>query len=124
MAQAKIAIIEDELILLQALSTELTREGFEIVSATDGEAGLKIVEEEQPDLIILDIILPNKNGFEVLEEFKTNEKTKKIPVIILSNLGQSDDLRKGLELGAEDYFVKSATDLANLATKIRKILAK
>jgi two-component system phosphate regulon response regulator PhoB/two-component system alkaline phosphatase synthesis response regulator PhoP len=118
----KIVIIEDEQILLRALNIELLSNGFEVLSAKDGESGLKLVREEKPGLVLLDLILPKMHGFEVLESLKSDETTKKIPVIILSNLGQKSDMKKGLEMGAEDYYVKASTDLSELSKKINRIL--
>lgn len=118
----KIVVIEDEQILLRALNIELLSNGFEVLSAKDGESGLKLVREEEPELVLLDLILPKMHGFEVLESLKSDETTKKIPVIILSNLGQKSDMKKGLEIGAEDYYVKASTDLSELSDKINRIL--
>ena len=118
----KILVIEDEQILLRALNVELLSQGFEVLSAKDGETGLRLINEEKPGLVLLDLILPKMHGFEVLKAIKSNEDTKEIPVIILSNLGQDSDIKKGLELGAVGYFVKASTDLSELSKKINKIL--
>ncbi len=118
----KILVIEDEQILLRALNVELLSQGFEVLSAKDGETGLRLVNEEKPELVLLDLILPKMHGFEVLKEIKSNEDTREIPVIILSNLGQDSDMKKALELGAEDYFVKASTDLSELSKKIIRVL--
>ena len=118
----KILVVEDEQILLRALNVELLSQGFEVLSAKDGETGLRLINEEKPGLVLLDLILPKMHGFEVLKAIKSNEDTKEIPVIILSNLGQDSDIKKGLELGAVGYFVKASTDLSELSKKINKIL--
>ena len=120
----KILVIEDEQILLRALNVELLSQGFEVLSAKDGETGLRLINEEKPGLVLLDLILPKMHGFEVLKAIKSNEDTREIPVIILSNLGQDSDIKKGLELGAEGYFIKASTDLSELSKKINKILTK
>lgn len=120
----KILVIEDELILIQALEAEFSGEGFEVFSATDGEKGLQIIKDEVVDLIVLDIILPKMNGFELLRILKKDSKKKTIPVIILSNLSQEGEISMGIELGASDFFVKSSTDLANLIGKVRSLLRK
>jgi len=118
----KILVVEDEPILLRALNVELLSQGFEVISAKDGETAIKLVNEENPRLVLLDLIMPKLNGFEVLKEIKRNDKTKSIPVIILSNLGQEKDMQQVFELGAEDYFVKASTDLGELSKKINDIL--
>jgi DNA-binding response OmpR family regulator len=120
----KILVVEDEQILLRALNVELLSQGFEVLSAKDGETGLRLINEEKPGLVLLDLILPKMHGFEVLKAIKSNEDTREIPVIILSNLGQDSDIKKGLELGAEGYFIKASTDLSELSKKINKILTK
>ncbi len=120
----KIIVIEDEQILLRALNVELLSQGFEVLSAKDGETGLRLINEEKPGLVLLDLILPKMHGFEVLKAIKSNEDTREIAVIILSNLGQDSDIKKGLELGAEGYFIKASTDLSELSKKINKILIK
>jgi DNA-binding response OmpR family regulator len=118
----KIIVIEDEQILLRALNVELLSQGFEVLSAKDGESGLRLIIEQLPQLVLLDLILPKLHGFEVLKALKDNEKTKDIPVIILSNLGQDSDIKKAKELGAADYFVKASTDLSRLSNIINIIL--
>lgn len=120
--KAKIVIVEDDPILLKALNVELLGSGFEVLSVTDGEAALKLVKKAKPNLILLDIILPKLQGFEVLSKLKKEKTTKKIPVILLTNLGQDADKKKGLKLGAVDYCIKATTDLGELTKKIRKIL--
>jgi len=100
--KAKILFIDDDNFLRKVYKSELTEQGYEVFLAADGEEGFKMAEEEDPDLIILDMIMPKKNGFEVLTELQDNPKTKNIPVVILSNLGQEDDVKKGLDLGAVD----------------------
>ncbi len=120
---AKIIVLEDEQVLQKALSIELLGAGFEVLSALDGEAGLTLIRKENPDLVLLDLTMPKLPGFEVLQQLKSDKKTSAIPVVILSNLGQDADKKKGMELGAEDYFVKSSTDLSLLTEKIKKILA-
>src|SRR4030042_3279600 len=102
----KILFIEDESALQRAVSDFLGQEGLKVVSALDGETGLRMAKSEAPDLILLDLILPKLNGFEVLKELSTDEKTKKIPVIVLTNLEGVEDIKKALELGATTYLIK------------------
>ena len=103
----KILIIEDDKFLRRVITQKLTKEGYEISEAIDGEKGLKKLEEEKVDLILLDLILPGIDGFEVLAKLKKDPKLSKIPVIILSNLGQKEDIDKGLKMGAVDYLIKA-----------------
>ena len=117
-------MIEDDIFLRKIYRDKLTRSGFEFIEATNGEEGLNKIISENPDLVLLDLILPRKNGFEVLYEMKRNEKTKNIPVIILSNLGQESDIKRGLRLGAEDYLVKTEISLSEVVQKVKECLVK
>jgi DNA-binding response OmpR family regulator len=106
MAQ-KIFVVEDDKFLRELMCEELKREGFFVGSAIDGEEGLEKIPKEIPDLVLLDLILPGIDGFEVLKRLKENPYVSKVPVIILSNLGQKDNLDKGMSLGAADYLIKA-----------------
>lgn len=120
----KILLIEDELYLLKIYGNKLKRNGFDVSIATTGDEGLHKVMTDKPDLILLDLILPGgKDGFQVLEEIKKNPSTRKIPIIILSNLGQKSDIERGMALGAADYLVKADISLPNVVEKIKKYLS-
>ncbi len=121
---SKILIIEDDKFLRELITRKLQSEKFETTSAIDGESGLELVEKEKPDIILLDLILPGINGFEVLTKIKGNEAIASIPVIILSNLGQKDDIEKGMNLGAVDYLVKAHFTPNEIIEKINQTLAK
>lgn len=121
MSMKKVLIVEDETALLYALKAELSR-SFEVLEAVDGEKALKTIEENQPDLIILDVLLPGINGFEVLKRIKKSEKTKNIPVIILSNLGEKENIAKGKNLGADDYLIKTNYTLEEIVQKLKKLI--
>lgn len=118
----KILIIEDDKFLIKLYSEKLTREGFHVSMAISGEEGLTKIADEKPDLILLDVILPQKNGFDILSEVKQNSATKHIPVIMLTNLGQDADVKTGKELGAADYLVKTDFSINDLPERIRHIL--
>lgn len=118
----KILIIEDDKFLRELIAQKLSKEGFEISEAVDGEKGLTKIKEGGPDLILLDLILPGIDGFEVLSKAKSDPKLSSIPVIILSNLGQKDEIEKGLKLGAVDYLVKAHFTLGEIIEKIKKSL--
>ena len=117
----KILIIEDDKFLRELISQKLTKEGYEIIEAVDGEKGIKMLEEK-PDLVLLDLILPGINGFEVLNRMKQSPNLSQIPVIILSNLGQKDDVEKGLKMGADDYLIKAHFTPAEIIEKINTVL--
>ncbi len=115
-----ILIVEDEPTLQKALSVALEREGYEIKSALEGELGLKLAKDVKPNLILLDLILPKMDGFEILEELKKDEVTKEIPVIILTNLESSQDIERALVLGAKTYLVKANYDLKDVIQKVKE----
>ena len=119
---AKILIVEDDKFLRDLLSKKLTEENFSVVTAIDGEEGMKKTQEENPDLILLDLILPGMNGFEVLKKIKENPATKDIPIIVLSNLGQKEDIERAKKLGSEDYFVKAHFTLEEIVEKLKQYL--
>ena len=118
----KILIVEDDKFLRELIAQKLTKEGYAIVEAIDGEEGIKKTKEEKPDLILLDLILPGADGFEVLSQIKADPELSPIPIIILSNLGQKEDIEKGLKLGAEDYLIKAHFTPGEIIEKIKSIL--
>lgn len=120
----KILIIEDDRFLLKLYTNKLKTKGFEVSGSLTGEEGMNKISVEKPDLIILDLILPRKSGFEVLSELKTNPKTKNIPVIILTNLGQKSDVKKGLEMGAIAYLAKTEFSVNQLPEIVRENMIK
>ena len=107
----KVLIVEDDVMLNKIYQTKLGIVGYKVFAAYDGEEGIKKMEEAVPNIVLLDLMLPKKNGFEVLETVKQNIKLNHIPVIILSNLGQGDDIERGKALGADDFLVKSNVKL-------------
>lgn len=118
----KILIVEDDKFLRELMTRKLLSLQYEVVSASDGEEGLEKIKTELPDVVLLDLILPGINGFEVLELAKKDSATAKIPIIILSNLGQSEDIKKGLELGAQDFLVKAHFTPQEIVDKLKLIL--
>lgn len=120
----KILMIEDDRFLRKIYRDKLTREGFEFIEATNGVEGTNKIITELPDLILLDLMLPRKNGFDVLIDMKRNEKTKDIPVIIISNLGQESDVKRGLDLGANDYLIKTEVSISDVVNKVLEWLVK
>jgi DNA-binding response OmpR family regulator len=118
----KILIIEDDKFLRELIVRKLAEEEFEIVGAVDGEEGVKKAKDAKPDLILLDLILPGIDGFEVLSKLKEDPLLAPIPVIILSNLGQREDIEKGLKLGAVDYLVKANFTPNEIIEKVKSAL--
>ena len=119
----KILFVEDESALQTTFGNMLTKQGYEIIKAMDGKTGLELAREKKPDLILLDLILPKMDGFGVLKGLKENEETKEIPVIILTNLENTGDVQRALELGAMTYLTKANYTLSEISKKIEKILA-
>ena len=119
---AKILVIEDDKFLNKLYSDQLRREGFEVSVAISGEEGLSKALNENPDLVILDIVLPHKNGFDILSEMKLRRQTKNIPVVILTNLEQDTDIKTGLDLGAAGYLIKTDFPITKLGEEVRKYL--
>jgi len=120
----KVLIVEDDMLMGTLLSEALWRYEFEPVLARDGDEGLKELEKAMPKVILLDLILPGINGFEVLEKIKANAKTKDIPVIIVSNLGDKSDIDRGMKLGAEDYLVKANMVPKDIIGKLNEVTQK
>jgi len=119
---AKILIIEDDKFLRELIIQKLGKEGFDLVEAADGEEGVRKMKEEKPDLVLLDLILPGIDGFEVLRRAKADKELAPIPVVILSNLGQKDDIDKGIKLGAIDYLIKAHFTPSEIVSKIKETL--
>jgi len=121
--QNKILIVEDDAFLADIYKTKLESEGFKVTVAGDGEKGLKMIQTKNPDLVLLDILLPKLDGFAILEIVKApNSEVKNIPIILLTNLGQNDEVQKGIKSGAADYLIKAHFKPAEVVEKIRKIL--
>jgi len=120
----KILIIEDDKFLRELIAKKLIKEGYEVDEAIDGEEGVKKVKEILPDVVLLDLILPGIDGFEVLKTIKEDDKTSTIPVVILSNLGQKDEVEKGLSLGAVDFLIKAHFTPEEIVEKVKSVLSK
>ncbi len=119
---AKILVVEDDHFLVQAYRAKLEKEGFTVETATDGNQALMQLQIFVPELVILDIVMPNKNGFAVLSEMKQMERFKNIPVIVASNLTQVADIQRAKDLDATEFFTKSSMSLDDLVQKIRAYL--
>jgi len=117
-----VLIVEDEKMLAEMYATKFTMEGFEAETANDGAAGLAQAQSSKPDIILLDVIMPKMDGFAVLKELRADADLKKTPVILLTNLGQDEDVKKGKQLGATDYFVKANHTPAEVVLKVKDVL--
>jgi DNA-binding response OmpR family regulator len=120
-----VLLVEDDSFLRDICAKKLSKEGFSVYEAVDGENALDILNEVSPDIVLLDIILPTIDGFGVLEKIRAhkNDKVKKVPVIMLSNLGQKDDIEKAMAMGANNYLVKAHFTTEEIINKIKKELS-
>ncbi len=122
-SQKTILIVEDDEFLRSLTAKRLEKENYHIEVAVDGENAISTVEGIKPDLILLDLLLPGKDGFEVLKKIRSTEVTKGIPVIIFSNLGQKEDIEKAKALGVDDFLIKANFTLDDVVGKIKKLIA-
>lgn len=120
----KLLLIEDDKMLSDMYVTKFSKEGFKIMKAENGAVGLDMAKKEKPDLILLDIIMPKLDGFAVLKELKKDPGTANTHILILTNLGQSEDVEKGKKLGADDYFVKANHTPAEIVEKVKYLLTQ
>ena len=120
----RILLVEDDRFLRKAAEAALRQRGFALLTAVDGEEALRQAVAEKPDLILLDLIMPKLQGFEVLRRLKEDPATVAIPVIVLSNLGQEGDIQRAMDSGAAAYFIKSNLSLQDLAKEVDKALGK
>jgi len=117
-----ILVVEDTELLRRMYSDRLSADGHRVLSASDGLEALSMLRAETPDLVLLDLVMPKMSGLEVLELMNKDPRLSRVPVLILSNLGQDDDIRRGLELGARDYLIKNDSRLTDVSGKIQAIL--
>lgn len=117
-----VLLVEDDTFLANIYKTKFEMENFKVTVAENGESGLEEMKKKQPQIVLLDILLPKLDGFAVLEKMKADKELKEIPVILLTNLGQKDDVEKGLEMGAVDYLIKAHFKPSEVVEKVKKIL--
>ncbi len=118
----RVLLAEDDKFLRRAAEVELRRHGYVVLAAADGEEALRMATEQIPDIILLDLIMPKMQGFEVLKNLKEQESTAKIPVLIMSNLGQDQDVQQAMEGGAVGYLIKSNLSLKDLSRNVEQVL--
>lgn len=117
----KILFVEDELSLLKLITSVLQSEGYEVLQAPDGEMAIKILSEEKLDLVLLDLVLPKKDGYDVLEYIKSKKEIKNVPVIVLTNLEDKFDIEKAMSYGVQSYLVKANYKTGEIIEKIKEI---
>lgn len=120
--EKKILIVEDEKPLKMTLKRKFESEGFKVIEASDGEEGLKVTEKEKPDLILLDIVMPVMDGMTMLKKLRQEKFGQDMPVILLTNLADTSDVNKAMDLGVFDYLVKSNWEIAEVIRKVREKL--
>lgn len=121
---ARVLLVEDDTFLAGMYVTKLELEGFDVELATDGQTGWQMAQKSVPNIILLDVLIPKMDGFQVLTNIRADDTTKHIPVILLTNLGQKDDVAKGLDLGADDYLIKAHFMPSEVVDKIKQRLAQ
>ncbi|MEX2043313.1 MAG: response regulator [Patescibacteria group bacterium] len=124
MAKTNIILIEDDSVLADMYVQKFAREGYDIAHALDGDEGIRLIKQKQPDLVLLDIMMPKKSGIEVLEELRKTPETKGVTVVLLSNVGDQEYINKGMALGAAGYLLKSNYTPSEVVEQIAKILSK
>lgn len=120
----KILIIDDEQLLLDLYHDILVESGFEVILSRSGKEGIDLAVEQKPDVVLLDILMPEMNGFDVARELKSNDATKQIPIYLLTNLPQESSSEKAKELGVAGYMMKAMTEPAELAETMKNVAAK
>ncbi len=120
----KVLLVEDDSFISKMYVTKFTLQKFDVLAAADGEEGLRMAIENIPDIILLDIMLPKMDGWQVLEHLKVNQTTKNIPVLLLTNLGAQEDIERGLQLGATDYMIKAHFIPSEIIEKINTLVAQ
>ena len=120
--QKYVLIAEDDRFIASAYKVKLEKEGFLVRIGIDGDQTLEFARKTKPDLLILDLVMPVKDGFVVLEELKKDIYLKDIPVVVLSNLGQEEDIKRALQLGASSYLVKTDTTIDTMVSKVKEYL--
>lgn len=120
----KVLFIEDDALIVKIYTARLTKDGYEVYTADNGEDGIKVALEVKPDLVVLDVMMPKVDGFGVLEKLRADATLKTIPILLYSNLAQEEELKRALAMGATEFIVKANISPTELVEKIKKYLAK
>jgi len=120
----KVLIVEDEELIMDLLEKKLVQEGYEVSTAYDGEQGMEKLRSIKPDILLLDIVMPKKSGYEVMEEMSKDPELSKIPIIVISNSGQPVELDKAKNMGAKDWLVKTQFDPKEVVEKVRRLIGE
>ncbi len=118
----KILLIEDDPLLIDIYTTKLQQSGFEVQTVEEGEKAVTAIQQERPDIVLLDIVLPHVDGWEILQQVQASEELKRIPIVILSNLGQKEEIEKGLRLGAVRYLIKAHYTPSQVVEEVVKLI--
>lgn len=118
----KVLVVEDDKFLANAYKLKLTKSGYEVSVSSDGQEALDFMAESVPDIVLLDLIMPNMDGFATLSEMNNVEKLKNVPVVVASNLGQKEDIDRAKELGAKDFIIKSNVSIEDIVDKVKLIV--
>jgi DNA-binding response OmpR family regulator len=118
----KILLVEDDAFVSDIYQTKLGQDGFSVILAENGIEAMKALENEKPDMVLLDVVMPYMDGMEVLKKMKENENWKNIPVILLTNLSEKEKVEEGLEIGASDYLIKSHFTPSEVVTRVKSLL--
>jgi two-component system, OmpR family, alkaline phosphatase synthesis response regulator PhoP len=121
---SKILIVEDDPLIVKIYTTRLTADGYTVISAENGADGINLAETDYPDLVVLDVMMPKMDGFEVLERLRKNEKFKTTPILLYSNLAQEEEIARALALGATEFIVKANLSPLEMVAKIKSYLTK
>lgn len=121
--KTSLLMVEDDKFVALAYKDAFSREGFLVLNAYDGVEAIDKIRSENPDIVILDMLLPLKNGFEVLSDLKLDKKTENVPVIVLTNLNQPSDKKKCMDLGARDFLIKSDFTLKEVVSRVKEVVA-
>ncbi len=118
----KILLIEDDPLLIDIYTTKLQQSGFEVQTVEEGEKAVMAIQQERPDIVLLDVVLPHVDGWEILQQVQASEELKRIPIVILSNLGQKEEIEKGLRLGAVRYLIKAHYTPSQVVEEVVKLI--
>ncbi|HSX01611.1 MAG TPA: response regulator [Candidatus Saccharimonas sp.] len=120
----KVAIIEDDIAIVQMYRTKFENEGYQVETAGDGETGLELIESYQPDIILLDLMMPNMNGLDMLQKLRAQPGGKDAKVVVLTNMGDTETATRVYKMAADDYIVKAEMTPKDVAERVKKLLAK